>query len=720
MSLFVQRSIRGLTRIGQSEYQASNSDPQFIYRFWFRRPSRILIFLQSLDGDSLDPKIYLDRGNGFDESTAVSLRHDGACLYSVSIAPPRRITRLRVDPCSCEGRLRYWAKFAWKDTESKLLEETSNVAKGISAYDIVLDGSREKRARQKPAKHVAAHFDSVVRLAQLTLPPIDAETSRDLPFISFVVPVYNSVVSHLDDLLRSFRAQPPGAVELILCDDGSTSPQTLSWLSQQKNVPFVRMVRKEANSGIAAATNSGIALARGEWISFVDHDDALTPGVVQLLIETVREHPRCKFIYTDEVVTDENLKPVLYFFKPAFDEVLLSGVNYVNHLSCYRRDRLLAIGGMREGYDGSQDYDLLLRYLRDLLPEEIKHLPYPGYRWRRSGQTFSVQFLDVATANARKALAERYQGDGETPIVDEAIAKSLHRVRFDKMQKNWPRVSVVIPNQNSFALISRVLSDLTSKTDYADLEVFVIDNGTTDTRVLDLYDKRKSGKIPFKCVIESTPFNFSHQINKGIALATGELILLLNNDIEVTEKEWLREMVSCFDYPRTGIVGARLLYPNRRIQHAGVIVGLGGLAGHWFSGQRETYPGPMARLHVRQTFSAVTGACMLVSRPCLAKVGQFDEQEFAVAYNDIDFCLRAVSEGFRVVWTPFATLIHHESASRGSDETAANRNRFKLEKDNLRQRHGTGTFDDRAFSPWYTRDRPEPAALLLDQIPKAR
>jgi GT2 family glycosyltransferase len=722
MLKLVQRGVRGLKRIQQSEYQATDSDPQFIYRFWLRRPAKMSFFLQSMAGDSLDPKIYVDRGSGFDESTALTLRHEGACLYSVSIVPPRWISGVRIDPCSCEGRFRYWITFDWKETKPGSRERTSQESNGIPTYDIVLDGSREKRGRRKWAKNVAAHFDSVVQLGQLALPPIDSGQWQDRPFISFVVPVYNSTVSHLDALLQSFHEQKAsGAAELILCDDGSTSRQTIAWLSQRQSVPYVRIIRKEENRGIAAATNGGIALARGEWIGFVDHDDALAPGVVRLLIEAIREHPRCKFIYTDEVVTDEDLKPVSYFFKPAFDEVLLSGVNYINHLSCYRRDRLLAIGGMREGFDGSQDYDLLLRYVRDLGHEEIKHLPYPGYRWRRSRDTFSAKFADVATAKARKALAERYRREGEqTPVIDEAIAKNLHRVRFDTMHRTWPRVSVVIPNLDSFPLISRVIADLTNKTDYSDLEIVVVDNGTTDPRVMDLYAESSRGSIPFKFVIKQGPFNFSHQVNTGIALATGDLILLLNNDIEVIDGGWLREMVSCFDYSTTGIVGARLLYPNRRLQHAGVIVGLAGLAGHWFNGQRESFPGPMARLHVRQTLSAVTGACMLISRSCLAEVGPFDEQEFAVAYNDIDFCLRATSKGFRVVWTPFATLIHHESASRGSDETLANRPRFEREKENLRRRHGTGTFQDRAFSPWYTRDRAEPAEMLLNQIPKAR
>jgi O-antigen biosynthesis protein len=721
MSLLVLQTSSGVKRTGTSEYQAVNDDPQFGYRFWLRRPCHMVVFLQAIE-DSLDPKIYVDRGNGFDEGDAISLRHADACIYSISVLPPRRVARIRIDPCSTEASFRYWAKCAWSETDrTKLLAQAMQQAEGrASIYDVAIDGSPAKGKRTRPPKRISEHFASVIRLAERTAPKIDAGTMQALPFISFVVPVYNTSANYLDDLLASFHKQPAGSAELILSDDGSTSPETLSWLSRNENAVDIRIVQTKENRGIALATNSGIAVARGEWIGFIDHDDALSPCAVQLIMQTAREHRDCKFIYTDEVVTDEKLKPILYFFKPAYDEVLLSGVNYINHLSCYRRDRLIALSALRTDYDGSQDYDLLLRYLRDLNPDDIKHLPYPAYRWRRSARAFSVQFRERATQNARKALAERYSCGAATPVVDAALTKTLHRVRFENLTTKWPRVSIVIPSRDSFALISRLLADLTTRTSYPDFEIIVIDNGTTDPRVLDLYRKAGQGAVPFRCDIDPAPFNFSRQVNRGIAMATGELILLLNNDIEVIQSDWLREMVSCLSYPETGIVGARLVYPNGRLQHAGVIVGLGGLAGHWFIGQRESYPGPMARLHVRQSLTAVTGACMLISRACLEKVGRFDEQEFAIAYNDIDFCLRAGSEGFRVVWTPFATLIHHESASRGSDETSANRARFERDKDSLRRRHKTGTFEDRAFSPWYTRDRSEPSAVLLDQLPKAR
>ena len=721
MSFFVLQSNSGVRKTGREEYRSTTDDPRFVYRFWIRRPRYMVVFLQALGG-SLDPKIYIDRGNGFDETRAISLKHSGACIYSISISAPRKIRCIRIDPSSSAEQFRYWAKCVWNEADlTNLLHQATQGAQGAaSLFDVVIDGNPEKRKRRKLENNVSEHFAAVVRLAEQTAPPIDASMLQDAPLISFVVPVYNTPSNYLDDLLASFQAQPLGSAELILCDDGSTSGQTQLWLDSHTHARYVQILRNKQNRGIALATNSGIAAARGKWISFVDHDDALTPCAVQLIAQTAREHPNCQFIYTDEVVTDARLNPVAYHLKPAYDEVLLSGVNYINHLSVYRRRRLLAIGGLRPGYEGSQDYDLLLRYLRDLKSNEIKHLPYPAYRWRRSTAAFSAQFIDQATKSARAALAERYSRGETEPGVAGALTKTLHRVRFDQLQLQWPWVSIVIPSRDSFSLISRILSDLTSRTDYPNLEIIVVDNGSTDPRVLGLYAQYKDGAIPFRCDIEPTSFNFSRQVNRGIALANSELILLLNNDIEVIDRDWLREMVSCFAYPNTGIVGARLLYPNRRIQHAGVIVGLGGLAGHWFDGQRESYPGPLARLHVRQSLTAVTGACMLISRACLDETRSFDETHFAIAYNDVDFCLRAVAKGFRVIWTPFATLIHYQSASRGSDQTSINRARFERDKERLRKCHQTGSYEDRAYSAWYSRNRSAPSLLELDRLPKAR
>jgi len=265
-----------------------------------------------------------------------------------------------------------------------------------------------------------------------------------------------------------------------------------------------------------------------------------------------------------------------------------------------------------------------------------------------------------------------------------------------------------------------VLNDLAEKTDYPALEVIVIDNGTTDPRVLDLYDAY-TARIPgFSAHVKAEPFNFARAVNKGLSLATGEHVLILNNDIEVIEAGWLKEMVSCLSFAGTGIVGAKLLYPNGKIQHAGVVAGFGGLAGHWYLNKNRNFGGPMNRLHLRNSMTCVTGAAMLISGECARAVGAWDEASFAVAYNDVDYCLRAYKAGFNIVWTPFACLHHHESASRGSDLVGERRARFEREKENLRRLHGTETFSDPAINPAYDRRHSDPAVLMPTALHRER
>ena len=568
--------------------------------------------------------------------------------------------------------------------------------------------------------HVPNHLDWMICLAERdeATHPLEPAASAT-PLISFVVPVYDASPAHLDDLLESFLLQDPSRCELVLSDDASPSSATRDWLRAHAGDNRVRVRFADRNGGIAAATNTGLAAARGEWIALLDHDDAIAPFTVSRIARALAARPETVFLYTDEAVTDEKLRPTSLFLKPAWDPVLMSGMNYVNHLSLYRRERLAALGGLGEGFQGSQDYELVLRYTAGLTRAQVTHLPYPAYLWRRSENAFSVKHLETATASARRALAQHF-GGGWTLTIDEALKPSLHRPRFDLDRASWPRVSVIVPNRDSPDLVAVMLHGLMEETDYPSLEVIVVDNGTTDPRTLELYERLRHHRIPFDARIEVEPFNFSRAINKGLARVTGDVVLLANNDLEVLEPNWLKEIVSCFDYPDVGIVGAKLLYPSRRIQHAGVIAGFGGLAGHWYLNEEANVPGPMGRLWVRQSMTVVTGACMAVSRACLKRVGSFDEEAFAVAYNDVDYCLRAHAAGFRTVWTPFATLIHHESATRGSDETPANIARFRREQEALRRLHGTDRYQDPAINPWYSRDRSNPIPVRLSELPAPR
>jgi len=579
---------------------------------------------------------------------------------------------------------------------------------------------QHRLARRRHRRHLKAVLACAHRLAAESLAERPRMAGGSL-ILSVVVPAYNTQSHHLDALLRSFHAQKMADAELILVDDGSPDAAAARRLAAAA-ASGVRTLRLD-NRGIAGACQAGLEAARGRYVTFVDHDDALAPHALPLIARTLEENPACRLLYTDEVITDANLEPEDIFAKPAWDLVLLSGVNYVNHLAVYERARLETIG-LRTGFDGSQDYDLLLRYAAGLEEAAILHLPYPAYLWRRDGKTYSALYGAKATEAARQALAERFGA----PTAPAQLIPDLHRLSFDpalpswpeRWRGRWPRVSCIMPNRDAPELAAMALSGLLERTDYPDLEVIVPDNGTTDPATLALYEQYRARWPGVTVSIEPGPFDFAGAINRGVAMASGEVLLLINNDIEVEDPGWLKEMISCFAYGDVGIVGAKLLYPDRRSQHLGVIVGFGGYAGHWFMQTAESFPGPMGRLAVRQSLSAVTGACLAISRVCWEAAGPMDQARFKVAYNDVDLCMNAGAAGFRVVWTPFAQLIHHESASRGSDETPENRPRFDREKAALRERHGTDRFEDPALNPWLTTDRSYPEFRMCGSLPQAR
>lgn len=712
----------GVERAGLLNWISTGDDPQFVIGLGALRP-RYLVLMMDDARWGVEPKMFFDRGDGFGEADSEAFGHSGRLVCLLHLHYMKDVRRIRIDPTDQPGRFRFLAIGCTNEFVAKRLCRIwsgPDLPSGPNRFFALrapndIEADPRSKAEHRVYRSVEEHFADVLALR----PAAGPGNVGAPPLLSLLVPTYNTSPAYLDDLLTSFTAQEPGWAELVLSDDGSTNPETLEWLDGHRDIPNLKIVVAPANAGIARATNRALEAATGLWVALVDHDDALAPGAIQMIVSGLRSRPDAMFLYTDEVITNPDLQPIDYFLKPAFDPVLLSGMNYVNHLSVYRCERLRDIGGLRDGFQGSQDYDLLLRYLAGVDPDAVIHLPYPAYLWRRHPESFSSEFQAASIDSARRALGEAYAARDRSANVQPALGADHHRVRFDQRERAWPRVSVIIPNRDAPQLLQTVLAGL-AITDYPDLDVIVVDNDSRDPATLALYAEYRAAKLSLKVVPATGPFNFSRSINLGVAAAGGELLLLLNNDIEMKDAGWLREMVSCLDYPGTGIVGARLLYPNGTLQHAGVIVGLRRAAGHWYSGKIESAPGPMGRLGVRQSMSAVTAAAMLIDRRCWEATGPFDETSFAVAYNDVDFCLRAGKAGFRTVWTPFATLIHHESASRGSDATVERIDGFRREQDALRARHGTDQFVDPAYSPWYTLHGPIPGLRALEALPAPR
>jgi GT2 family glycosyltransferase len=712
----------GVARRSGDVWRGTGGDPQFLFPAPFKQISTLVLYVTAERDGALTPRIYFNWGGGLSQDDSVGFEPVRAALISLTFEDCPDLRRLRFDPLESTAEFTFrWA--ADREGEALAREVEPELAalearrapilrKRIAAADFAPALRERPFGVSRKPRSVHEHFLHACALARRD---VKAEPAPPAPLISFVSPLYNTTVAYLDDLLGSFRHQAQGFAELVLSDDGSTSAETAKWLAAHENEPGLVVLRNGVNRGIAAASNSGVAASRGAWIGFIDHDDALAPYAVAVIARAIAENPAARFFYTDELIADGRMHGVDIFDKPAFDDVLLSGVNYINHLSLYPRDLFEAVGGFREGFDGSQDYDLLLRALARLKRDDVRHIPYPAYVWRRDGGSYSVKFIEKATANARRALAEAY-GSAD---VEPANLPDLHRVRLDRRAAK-PKVSIVTPSRDAFRLMSIMTEGLFEGTDYPDFELIVVDNGSTDPDTLALYERLKRERANFTLDMAPAPFNFSRQVNRGVALAKGDAILLLNNDVEVVESDWLAEMVGCLAYPQAGIVGARLLYPGGDLQHAGVVVGLSGLAGHWYNHRPADFPGPMGRLAVRSAMSAVTGACMLISRACLDAVEPFDGENFAVAYNDVDFCLRARSAGFRTIYTPFATLIHHESATRGLDERGPNRARFLRDQAALIERRGTEDFLDPVLSPWRAREGSEPARVALDALPPVR
>ena len=708
-----------------STWDATGDDPGFLIKLPFVRRPFVVILVESL-GAPLDPQLYVDHGTGFSERGSVVLEPGLRHVLLVDVGVVGTIRKLRFDPATAPGRFKIRIEHFGRRGEAEA--ELQRLAAQVpdTRLQRLLKLNRFWFAGQRwPAPFrstsVADHAAAIYAMAGRE-PVIDSPVGER--WLSLVVPVFNPPPRYLDDLVASFRSQGVAGTELILSDDGSGATDVLAWLDKvaswpQDDAAPVRVIRNPVNLGIAAATNAAIEAASGRWIGLVDHDDVLAPHALKRILATLAERPDTAFLYTDELVVDDKLRATGYMLKPAFDPVLLTGVNYINHLSIYRRSRLNAIGRLRMGYEGSQDYDLLLRYLEGVPDEAIVHLPYPAYWWRRTGQTYSRTFLEQSTASARRALSEAMANTPSSVSIGSAISGTLHRVTFASASES-PRISIVVPSKDAYAHIARLLPDLFERTEYPDFEVIVIDNGTSDPAVLDLYRRYEKAHANFSVRRKVQPFNFSRAVNQGMAAASGEHVLLLNNDISITESDWLAEMVDCLSFRNAGIVGAKLLYPNDTLQHAGVIAGFGGLAGHWYLGKAKNFGGPMNRLHVRASMTCVTGAAMLISRGCRQAVGDFDEANFAIAYNDVDYCLRAYDRGYRTVWTPFACLYHHESATRGAERGPAKQERFDREKENLRRIHGTTDFVDPATSPFHGRGFSTPKLARPDHLPPAR
>ena len=525
------------------------------------------------------------------------------------------------------------------------------------------------------------------------------------PLISILMPVYNTPEPWLVRAIESVRGQFYPNWELCIADDASTEPHVTRILTDfAKRDDRIRITRREVNGHISAASNSALELATGEYCALLDHDDELAPHALAEIVYALEANPELEFIYTDEDKIDEAGHRTDPYFKPDWNPDLLLGQNFTCHLSVFRHDRLRNIGGFREGLEGSQDWDLTLRATAGLDTSRIHHVPKVLYHWRAiPGSTAKVidEKDDYPFIAARHALTDHLAA---THTAAEVLpVEGRHwRIRYP-LPSPAPRVSLIIPTHNGYELLRTCLDSLRSRTDYPNLEIIVVNHRSDDPTILQYFTVLKTEGI--RLIDYAGEFNFSAINNFAAAHATGEVLGFLNNDVEAIHGDWLTEMVSQACRPAIGAVGAMLYYPDDTVQHAGVILGIGGLngtpsvAGHAFKAAPRGSEGQRNRLRLVQNYSAVTAACMVIRREIFEQVGGFDEVRLPVAFNDIDFCLRVRRSGYRNLWTPFAALYHHESASRGIEDSAAKLDRFAGEIGTMRQTWGALLDRDPAYNP---------------------
>ena len=504
------------------------------------------------------------------------------------------------------------------------------------------------------------------------------------PLISIIMPVYNAPLGVLSQAIGSVTHQTYTNWELCIADDCSTNTSTRLYLKALRNKK-IKTVFLEKNHNISGASNHAMTLATGEYIGLLDNDDVLEADALYQIVKRINQ-TQADLIYSDEDFIDTLDELESPHFKPDFSPDLFLSHNYITHFSVFKKELFDQVGGFRSQFDGAQDYDLLLRISEKA--KRIEHIPRILYHWRKS-----------ATSSSMSVLAKPYTHDAGKAAVESALQRrSIAAEVLDANIPNYyrvkrkilgqPLVSIVIPFKDKPNLLSICLDSIINKSSYRHYQVIGISNNSEDPATFDLMRRYSAKYARFHFFEHNIPFNFSALVNYGVSKSQGEHVVLMNNDIEVISRSWLEALIEHSQRSEVAVVGAKLYFENNKIQHAGVGVGLGGAAGHFHLKFQRIATGYFNRLNIIQNVSALTGALMMVKRSIYEELGGFDEDLFKIAYNDVDFCIRAYKKGYLNVFTPYCEAYHYESMSRGYDESGEKLERLNKEKAHLRQVHG--------------------------------
>ena len=490
---------------------------------------------------------------------------------------------------------------------------------------------------------------------QLTVMRNETRKFAHQPLISVITPVFNTPVQWLEEAVQSVLGQAYEDWELILVDDNSSDEALREYLPVLASRDSrIKVFKLEGSRGISAALNRGIEHARGEWIGFLDHDDLLEPDALFQTAKLLQQIPDADLIYSDEdKLTEAGFDAPL--FKPDWSPDFFLSCNYLCHFITVRRELLLRVGGFRSEFDSAQDYDLLFRVIEQT--DRIHHIPRVLYHWRRSGSSSAISPWQKPgqLEAARRAIDEHLQRKGMRGHV--AIDWRTHAYWVKRELTEAKKISIIIPAGDRIEMLSRCIESITTKTNYPNYELVVVGQDNQSEEARSYFNRSKHRLLHY-----DGPFNDSAIKNFAVEQTKSPWLLFLDNDLKVIDGEWLSAMAEHIQRPEVGAVGARLLWPNDTVQHAGIVLGVGGVVEHAFRGFPAEDPGVFKQLQVTRNYSCVTGACLLTRRDVFIEVGGFDEERLPMAFNDVDLCLKMRRAGYLIVYTPFAKLYRHESA----------------------------------------------------------
>ncbi|OED35521.1 hypothetical protein AB833_30360 [Chromatiales bacterium (ex Bugula neritina AB1)] len=728
-------NILGTRRARTGKWTADGSDPQLLCEFpllelhtgWY------LISVDIECSEAFDvAKFYLDNGDGFNENDVICIPYRSSVVSKRFVKFSRKMKKMRFDPQGVAGEFEIngltITPVAFKFAESRMLRKLTRWS--ASRLDETISGTRRilKEIAEKnntPYESVLLrHYGSLfvapveshgyqdwIRSVEETRLPhasdIDAlSIDRNKPLLSVIIPTCNTNPDLLRATIASVQAQSYPHWEICLADDASDKTQTQELLAElQSTDGRVKVAVRAERGGIALNTNSALELASGGFCLFLDHDDLLAEHAFYEVASVIANNPDVKLIYSDEDKINNEGQRVEPHFKPDWNPDLLLAQNYICHLCVIRRDLIEKAGRCRTGYEGAQDHDLLLRVTKNISPDDVHHIPQILYHWRiTSDSTASSATAKCYSTDSGIAAVSDYLANGaEDATVVAGKYPNTYRV-IRNLPDPLPLVSIIIPTRDGLEILSQCVHSILTRTHYANYEIIIVDNNSKAQQTHEYFSKIGQ-RDNVRIIPYAEEFNYSAINNYAVSQANGTVVTLLNNDVEVISDEWLCEMVANALRPSIGCVGAKLLYKNNMVQHAGVILGIGGVAGHAHKYFDADSAGYFSRLHLTQNMSAVTAACLTVKKSTYEAAGGLNESDLKVAFNDVDFCLRVQALGLRNLWTPYALLYHHESLSRGREDTHEKQVRFSSEALFMQKKWGKSLLSDPAYNRNLTRSR---------------